>query len=305
MEQSQQNRSSSVAELAKVGFGGFLMGICEIIPGVSGGTMAFILGIYEELIQSIRDVTSPGFIQAVLKFRVKEVFEILNWRFLITLGVGMIIAIFSLAEFIGRTLETQPGLIWSFFFGLVLASIILVTRRVSIWSPMLIGLFFVVAVAVFFIFGGSGAQTPDTWWAFILSGAIAICAFILPGISGSFVLVLLGKYDAVLDAVRAFDILTVGLVGIGAIVGLVTFARVVGWLFERYHDIVVTVLAGLMLGSLRVIWPFKVDPFCLDNHEACTNIMPPMDGHTGLAFGLMVVGVLAILVIERLSRSAH
>ena len=303
MQASKETRS--VREYIGVGLSGFAMGVCEIIPGVSGGTMAFILGIYEELIQSIRDVTEPDFIKAVTSFKIKEVFEILNWRFLITLLVGMLIAIVALAEFVGRMLETRPAMIWSFFFGLVLASIVLVSRRIKTWTPQLMGIFAVVAIVIFFAFGGSGVRTPDAWWAFILSGAIAICAFILPGISGSFILVLLGKYDAVLDAVRAFDLATVALVGVGAVVGLVTFARVVSWLFENYHDIVVAALGGLMLGSLRVIWPWKLDPFCLDNHEICTNIAPTFDGQFAIAILLMIIGMVAILGLERVGQMAQ
>ncbi|MGB1250685.1 MAG: DUF368 domain-containing protein [Candidatus Promineifilaceae bacterium] len=303
MQSSKETRS--VREYIGVGLSGFAMGVCEIIPGVSGGTMAFILGIYEELIQSIRDVTEPDFIKAVTSFQLKEIFEILNWRFLITLLVGMLVAIVALAEFVGRMLETQPAMIWSFFFGLVIASIVLISQRIPKWTPQLMAIFAVVAIVIFFAFGGTGVNLPNTWWAFILSGAIAICAFILPGISGSFILVLLGKYDAVLDAVRALDIVTVGMVGIGAIVGLITFARVVSWLFENYHDIVVATLGGLMLGSLRVIWPWKLDPFCLDNHEICTNIAPAFDGQFALALVLMIGGMVAILGLERIGRMAR
>ncbi|HFC11263.1 MAG TPA: DUF368 domain-containing protein [Anaerolineae bacterium] len=305
MQQVKKTRPArGAADFAQIGLAGFLMGICEIIPGVSGGTMAFILGIYEELIQSIRDVSEPEFIKAVTGFKIKRIFEILNWQFLGTLFVGMLVAIVALAEVVGRLLETKPAMIWSFFFGLVLASIILIGRRIAQWTPLLIGILVAVAVSVFFIFGGSGITTPDTWWAFILSGAVAICAFILPGISGSFVLVLLGKYDQVLDAVRGLDIVTVGLVGVGAVLGLITFARVVGWLFENYHDIVVAALSGLMVGSLRVIWPWKINPACLDQHVPCTNALPVFNSSLLLAIGLMVAGVVTILAIERFSNAA-
>lgn len=306
MQQVESTRPGrSVADYARVGVAGFLMGICEIIPGVSGGTMAFIMGIYEELIGSIRDVTQPEFIKAVTSFNVKRVFELLNWKFLLTLGISMIIAILSLAGFIGRTLETQPALIWSFFCGLVIASIWLVSRRIKTWSPLLIAIFILTAIVIFFTFGGSGVVTPNTWWSLILSGAIAICAFILPGISGSFVLVLLGKYATVLGAVNERDFVTVGLVAAGCAIGIVTFARVVSWLFERYHDIVVAVLSGLMLGSLRVIWPWKADPLCLDKHEICTNVVPAFDGQFAFAIALLVAGVVSILLIERFASSAE
>ncbi len=288
-------------EYIRIVLSGFAMGICEIIPGVSGGTMAFILGIYEELIQSIRDLTEPDFIQAVTKFDIKRIFEIVNWKFLVALVVGMLTAILTLSSALEWLLHNRPSLIWSFFFGLVISSIYIVGQRIKQWTPATIGLFVVAAVGFFFFVSSVSASTPNGKWFLVVAGAIAICAFILPGVSGSFILVVLGKYDDVLGAVNDRDILTLGLVAIGCLFGLLTFARVVGWLFERYHDAVVAALMGLMLGSLRLIWPWKQNPACLEEHVQCTNIMPAIDSTVLIAIICLLVGMGSILIIERLA----
>lgn len=280
---------------------GFAMGICEIIPGVSGGTMAFILGIYEELIQSIRDITEPEFIQAVTKFDIKRVFEIVNWKFLLALVIGMLTAIVTLSSALEWLLHNRPSWIWSFFFGLVIASIYIVGQRIEKWTPTSIGLFVFAAVGFFFFVNSVSASTPSGSWFLVVAGAIAICAFILPGVSGSFILVVLGKYDDVLGAVNDRDILTLGLVAIGCLIGLLTFARVVGWLFERYHDPVVAALMGLMLGSLRLIWPWKQNPGCLEEHELCVNVMPAINGDLVIALICLIVGMGSIILVERLA----
>jgi putative membrane protein len=280
---------------------GFAMGICEIIPGVSGGTMAFILGIYEELIQSIRDLTEPNFIQAVTKFNIKRIFEVVNWKFLVALAVGMFAAILTLSSALEWLLQNRPSLIWSFFFGLVISSIYIVSQRIKKRTATTIALFIVASVGFFLFVSTVSTNMPSGKWFLVVAGAIAICAFILPGVSGSFILVVLGKYDDVLGAVNDRDILTLGLVAIGCLVGLITFARVVGWLFDRYHDAVVATLMGLMLGSLRLIWPWKQNPACLEEHIQCVNILPDFNGALVIAIICLLVGMGSILLIERLA----
>lgn len=301
---------------------GVCMGSADIVPGVSGGTMAFILGIYEELIDSIRTIGQPYFLQAVFRFRIKDILLILNWPFLLALGLGILTAIFTLARGLEWMLENQPVYLWSFFFGLVLASIIAVNKRVKKWSPPLVGLLLLGALGAYVLVGAVPVQTPNDWWFLILSGAVAICAMILPGISGAFILVLLGKYQYVLGAVNGFldtfeleYLFTIVLVGIGAVVGLVTFAQVLSWLFKRYHDGTVAVLIGLMLGSLRKVWPWKMDVAWLqdstgnfvlsDGHRIVTeqhNILPN-GGTTELIIAIIAAafGVALVLVLERLA----
>ncbi len=307
-ETHQPKKQRTIRQYIAVILSGFAMGVCEIIPGVSGGTMAFILGIYEELIKSIEEVTEPDFIKAVTSFNFKRVFQLLNWQFLVALAVGMLIAILTLSNLVGWMLDHYPALIWSFFFGLVLASIWIVRKRVKNWTAPKIALSVAVAIFSFWLVGLVPGQTSNNPIVLILSGAIAICAFILPGVSGSFILAVLGKYKYVLDAVSGFvrdrdlaDFMTIFWVALGCAIGIITFARVVSYLFKNYHDTTIAVLLGFMTGSLRVIWPWKSDLNFIDAHEAPTNVMPVIDGQFFLALVCFVVGIVAIFLIDRAS----
>ena len=235
---------------------GFCMGAADVVPGVSGGTMAFILGIYEELITSIKSFDLI-FLKRLFSFRVKDAFNHASWRFLMAIGAGILLAIFTLARMLSWLLHNHPVLIWSFFFGLIVASLFTVSKHLKKWTPSIIVWIGLGTLCTYFLVGMVPARTPETLWFLFMSGAIAICAMILPGISGAFILVLLGKYHYVLEAVNNRDILTLVLVAVGAGVGLVTFVRLLSWLFSRYHDITIALLTGLMLGSLRKIWPWK------------------------------------------------
>ncbi len=299
---------------------GIFMGAADIVPGVSGGTMAFILGIYEELIDSIRMVGQPEFIKAALGLRLREALDMLNWKFLLAVATGIFIAVFTLAHALEWLLVNQPVFVWSFFFGLVLASVFVVSRRIDRWTPSLVVAMVLAAAAAFLLVGLVPGQTPDTWWFLFLSGAVAICAMILPGISGAFILVLLGKYEYVLRAVTQRDIITLGLVAAGAAIGLVTFAQILSWLFKNYHTFTVASLTGLMLGSLRKVWPWKVDvawlqdaqgQFILDsNGERIVarqlDVLPTISNNgdlmeVGIALSLALLGLVLIIVLDRLA----
>lgn len=236
---------------------GFAMGASDVVPGVSGGTMAFILGIYEELINSIRALISPEAIKLLIRLKLKETIDVLPWKFLLAVGVGILSAIFSLARFLEWMLVNHPALLWSFFFGLVLASIFTVSKRIKQWAVTTVGSTVVGTIVAYIVVGLVPVETPNAPWFLFLSGVLAICAMILPGISGSFILVLLGKYQYVLSAVNNRDVVTLLLVAAGAVVGIVSFAQILGWLFKRFHDLTVALLIGLMVGSLRKIWPWK------------------------------------------------
>lgn len=304
-------KARSMKEYVGLVFRGFAMGSADVVPGVSGGTMAFILGIYEELIDSIREVGQPRFIKAVAGFKIKEVFQILNWPFLLSVVTGIFLAILTLAQGLEWMLENQAVLLWSFFFGLVLASVFTVSKRVGKWGAGPLIALAVGAVGAYILVGAVPVQTPETWWFLFLSGALAICAMILPGISGAFILVLLGKYQFILGAVNDRDIVTIALVGMGAVVGLVTFAQVLGWLFKRYHDITVAVLIGFMVGSLRKIWPWKETvETMLDRHGVLVplvekNIAPAFtvngafNTEIALALLLAVAGFVLVLLLDR------
>ncbi len=284
------------------------MGAADVVPGVSGGTMAFILGIYEELIESIRMFTMLDTIKLFLRFQIKQVIDILPWRFLVALGSGILLAIFSLAHILEWLLESHPSLLWSFFFGLVVASILTVIHRVKAWNTTT-----VVAVVCGTVFAYLGVgmvptETPDTWWFLFFSGAIAICAMILPGISGSFILVLLGKYQDILAAVTQRDIVTLFWVTCGTIIGIATFAQILGWLFKRYHDATVALLIGFMAGSLRKIWPWKQTlQVFIDRHGKeipliQKNIVPEWSGEIGIAICLAFLGGAIVLTLQHLTK---
>ncbi len=292
-------------------FKGFLMGSADVVPGVSGGTMAFILGIYEELILSIRAAARPPFWKALLRGRLREALDRINVRFLLAVFSGIALAILTLARVLEWLLENHPALVWSFFFGLVLGSVLTVRRRVRHWTVGLWAVALVGTVGAYFLVGAVPVQTPNAWWFLVLSGALAICAMILPGISGAFILVLLGKYQFVLSAVNQRDVVSLGLVGIGAAIGIVSFAQVLGWLFRRYHDPTVALLTGLMLGSLRKIWPWKETvEYLVGRHGEIIptvqrNVLPPLlvdggvNGQVLAALLLAALGFTAVILVER------
>lgn len=281
------------------------MGSADVVPGVSGGTIAFVVGIYEELIDSIRTVARPAFLRPLLRFRLVEAFEAVNGRFLVSLGAGIAIAVLSLAKGIEWMLLNRPVVIWSFFFGLVLASVVVVSMRIRRWSPGLWVAMLAGAIGAYWVVGMVPLQTPETWWFLVLSGAVAICAMILPGISGAFILVLLGKYQFVLSAVNQRDVVTVAWVGLGATIGIVSFAQILGWLFHKYHDPTVALLTGFMLGSLRKVWPWKVDvAFIIDRHGKKVptiqhDVLPQVGTEIATALVMAAIGFAVVILIER------
>lgn len=307
----------SIAQYGILAAKGFAMGSADVVPGVSGGTMAFILGIYEELIFSIRMVAQPEFWRALIGLRIREAMNLLHLPFLVAVFVGIFAAILTLAPGIEWTLENQPIYLWSFFFGLIIASVIVVSKRVTAWNVRTITALILGAVFAFWIVGLVPTQTPESWWFLILAGALASVAMILPGISGSFILVLLGKYAFVINAVNQRDFVSIALIGIGAAIGLVSLAQLLGWLFKRYHDVTVAVLTGFMIGSLRKIWPWKeVLTWTTDRHGEevaleVRNILPPLTVNgafnTEIAFALAIalVGFFLVILIDRLANRRH
>lgn len=302
---------------------GAAMGASDIVPGVSGGTIAFIFGIYEELIESIRQFGSSDFLQAALRFRIKDILKLANWEFLLALGLGILTAIFTLSHYLEWLLVNEPVYLWSFFFGLVVASIITVGKRIPNWTPPLWGMLAVGAVFAFLLVGLVPVETPETWWFIILSGAVASVALILPGISGSFILLLMGKYQFVVGAVNDRDFITLALVGVGAAVGLVTFAQLISQLFKKYYNLTVALLTGFMLGSLRKIWPWREAVAWLQDEAG--NFILDSDGHRRiiaealrlpdfaspesmtefvLALIFATVGVALIILVDRIAKQS-
>lgn len=235
---------------------GMGMGAADVVPGVSGGTIAFITGIYEELITTINNVNLDT-LRILFREGIKPFWKALNGNFLIGLLAGIFLSIITLAKVITDLLETSPIAIWSFFFGLVLASIPLVAKKVKYWSGSRYFGFAAGAIIAYLITDLPPVDNPGATWYVFISGMIAICAMILPGISGSFILLLLGSYTTVLTAVNDRDIITIGVFGVGCVVGLLSFSRFLKWMFARYHDITIAILSGFLLGSLNKIWPWK------------------------------------------------
>lgn len=235
---------------------GFCMGIADIIPGVSGGTLALILGIYEEWLEAIKSIDGKA-AKLLMTFRFKEAFRHIQWKILLPLGFGVVTAVLILSKPLHWLLENKAYYVYAFFFGLIVATIPLVMRHVKHWSGVRIGLFIFSSIAFYFFVGLSPVQTPQTWWFIMFSGAVAICAMILPGISGSFILVLLGKYTFIIESIATHQYLNVGIFLIGICIGILSFVRVVSWLLKNFHDATLAVLTGLMIGSLRKIWPWK------------------------------------------------
>ena len=272
------------------------MGTADVIPGVSGGTIAFLLGIYEELIQSIRSF-NMRFARRLLRGRFKEAFDHVGWRFLSALLTGIALAIVSLAKVITWLLATRPILVNAFFFGLIVATIFVIGRIIRKWSLGLGVALVVSAGFMYWLVGLVPVQTPETWVFLFFSGALAISAMILPGISGAFILVLLGKYRFILEAVHERNLVVILVVGLGVLCGIVTFVRVLGLLFDRYHDLTVSVLTGIVIGSLRKVWPWKETLRSIEGSHgkvipvSQVNVWPTVwDGEVLAALVLMVIG---------------
>lgn len=292
------NKERSLIDHFWISARGFAMGAADVVPGVSGGTMAFILGIYDELLESISSVDMP-FIRRVLTFKWKEAFSNFPWKFLLALALGIGTAVLTLAHALHWTLENYPVYIWSFFFGLIIASIIAVRTRVKSWNAVNILAGLASAVGAYILVGLTPSETPHTPLLLFLSGALAICAMILPGISGAFILVLLGKYTFILGAVKDFDLVTIAIVGIGAVTGLLAFVRLLRWMLHKNHDLVVTILIGFMVGSLRKVWPWKIFEPISETFIKETNFIPSaFNGEVVLAILLMILGVGLVLVME-------
>lgn len=292
---------------------GIGMGAADVIPGVSGGTIAFITGIYEELIRSIRsfDLTA---LRKLLRLDLKGFWKHINGSFLFSVLAGIGISIFSLAKGMKYLLETHPIFVWSFFFGLIIASAWLVAKEVKKWGVGTVAALIAGTVAAYLITVLSPASTPDTWWFIVLSGAVAICAMILPGISGAFILLLLGKYAYIIGAVSTFNIPVLLLFAVGAVVGIVSFSHLLSWLLAKYHGMTVALLTGFMVGSLNKIWPWKeVLETYTDSHGAVQplverNVLPGsfeqvtgQPAMLGWAVVFMAAGFLLIWGIEKMA----
>jgi putative membrane protein len=288
---------------------GMAMGAADVVPGVSGGTIAFISGIYEELITSINNINFKA-IGILRKEGLKAAWNHVNGTFFVFLLSGIGISILSLSKLVLYLLAEHPILIWSFFFGLVVASSWLVSRSVNKWNAGTVLTLIIGIIIAFFISSAQTVAAGASGWYIFLSGAIAICAMILPGISGSFILVLMGSYHIVLNALHDKNLTLIGLFAAGCLVGILSFARLLKFLFSKFKEITVALLTGFMIGSLYKVWPWKVNvgsaPVVVhsDGREdwMTTNVLPAnFDGDPLIwqAIVCLLVGFLLIVVLER------
>jgi len=284
---------------------GMGMGAADVVPGVSGGTIAFITGIYEELINSIKNIDLEA-LRLFFTGRWRSFWLKINGAFLLAVFAGIFISVLSLARLLEYLLEHEAILIWSFFFGLVLASSYVVSRKISQWEYVkIVALVGGIGIA-FYITSVTPTTTTDASWFVVFSGALASCAMILPGISGSFILLLLGKYSFALHAVNDRILLDLMMLGVGAVVGLILFANLLSWLLKKYHDITIALLVGFMIGSLNKIWPWKetLETIMVEGKLKPLvekNVLPvpgSADDKFALALLMMAAGIGIILLIE-------
>lgn len=298
----------SPIQLILLSLKGVSMGAADVVPGVSGGTIAFITGIYEELIESLNNINLAA-LKVLFKQGVKPFWKHVNGTFFVFLFAGIFTSILSLAKLVLYLLEHEPVLLWSFFFGLIIASVWLIGKSIKNWN---IGVVISLLAGTGIAFYISTIQTVahvDAQWYIVLSGAIAICAMILPGVSGSFILVLLGSYHTVLEAIRSKDTLIIGLFAMGCVIGLVSFSRLLKFLFSKFKEITIALLTGFMIGSLYKVWPWKNEyGEAIVVHSngkkdyMMANVVPSNfngDAQLWFAIGCAILGIAVIVVLDR------
>lgn len=289
---------------------GAAMGAADVVPGVSGGTMAFILGIYDELLATVKSF-NIDLVRLLARFRIKDALEHINWKFLLSLGVGLGTTLVSLAHVITYLLDHHPVPLFAFFFGLVLASIVTVATHVK-WNTAMVCACALGALAAYKIVRLVPVTMPNDPFTLFWCAAVAIMAMILPGISGSFILFILGQYRYVMEAVKSLDILTLIPFALGAASGLMAFSRVLTWLLNHYRQITITLLVGFMIGSLWKIWPFRRVLETIEKKPGEeipireTIVWPDaLNGEVVLSIILCVAGFVLILWLDRLQSEAN
>lgn len=290
-------------------FKGMAMGAADAVPGVSGGTVAFVSGIYQELVDSLRSINFQA-LQTLRTQGMASAWRQINGNFLLAVFGGALLSLFSLASVIMYAMEHWPEIIWAFFFGLVCASTIYVARQLERWRLAEI---LALAVGLTMALGlnmANPTQLPDTWWVLSLAGSVAICAMILPGISGTYVLLLLGLYSTFLRAIAEFQILVLASFGLGCVIGLLSFAHVLSWLLRRYHSTTMAVLTGFLLGSLQMIWPWRHTLRFYENRHgemepmAQELVLPSayaeMTGRDPMVAGVILAAIIGVLLVAGL-----
>ena len=291
---------------------GMMMGASDAVPGVSGGTIAFITGIYEELIFSLKQC-GPKALAILFKQGPKAAWAHVNGSFLLTLIAGILGSLLAFSHIILYWLANYPEILWSFFFGLILASVWSVIQHVSHWNSNVLTAFAIGTIAAYVITSFTPASIEATPIAFFLSGVLAICAMILPGISGSFILLLLGMYNPILTAITSLQIEILSIFALGCVIGLLSFSHVLSWMFSTYKTTTLALLGGFLLGSLNKVWPWKyTTAYTIDRHGEQVplvqeNVLPTaFESLTGqpsyilYGIGAMLLGAIVVLFIQRM-----
>ena len=295
---------------------GIAMGAADVVPGVSGGTIAFISGIYEELLNSIKSFNGTA-VKKLFKEGFGSFWKHINGWFLLFLVLGIVISILSLSKLILFLLENYPTLIWSFFFGLVIASALFVASTIKKWNWQIVFSGVIGIAFAIFVTEATPTQTPEQLWFIFITGMIAICAMILPGISGSFILLLMGKYEYILNALNNVKLDIILTFISGCFVGIVGFSNILSWLLKKYHNATVAMLTGFMFGSLNKVWPWKkvLESKMINGEEKIIsekNIFPgefsEITGEphfAGWCIALAVFGFILIYLVEKIASKKH
>jgi putative membrane protein len=304
---------------------GLAMGAADVVPGVSGGTIAFVSGIYEELIQSIDNIKISAF-KTWKKDGFIAAWKSINGNFLLALFLGIAISILSLAKAIKWLLVNETILLWSFFFGLVLASIIYIAKQITSWNLKILIAIIITTIISFFITKAEPFASPDSSLYLLFCGFIAIIAMILPGVSGAFILLILGAYQTALDTVNnLLEGITTGnfdlfkdaflkflMLALGAIIGIKVFSKALNWMFKHHKNLTLAILTGFMIGSLNKIWPWKeVLTWRINSHNEKVSLVEKSispfsiqgDNQLTTAILFMIIGFATILILERLGRN--
>ncbi len=291
---------------------GMGMGAANVIPGVSGGTIALITGIFENLIDSIKSFDLKA-VQLLLKFKIRDFIKHTDLFFLIAVFSGALVSVFSLAKILGFLFANYPIYVWAFFFGLILASVYFVGRTIEKWGMSVIATFIVGTAIAIALSTLSPATQNDSFLYLIICGVVAICSMILPGLSGSFVLILLGNYELVMiQAVSNLEIRILFPVAIGTVVGLIMFSHLLSWVYQKFKDQTISILTGFILGSLAILWPWKNELYrhdeagnaILKNGEKIIQgydrfIPDTMTNEVWIAIILMIIGIVSIWIFEK------
>jgi putative membrane protein len=292
---------------SRIALKGFCMGSADIIPGVSGGTMALILGIYERLLSAIRSF-DRAWLENIFRFRISDALARNDLPFLIPLGFGIVFAIVFFTRVIPlpTLIITHPELVYGLFFGLILASIVILMGEVEKYGVKEIMITIIGVLLGFTIVNLVPVETPTAAWFVFLCGFIAISAMLLPGISGSFILLILGKYAYIINALGELDLIVIAAFGLGALSGLVVFSRTIVWLLEHYHQPTLLVIKGILIGSLWIIWPFQDRVYeTVRDKERLVGASPiwpdAFNSTVAASVALLIAGFILVMIIHRLS----